>query len=148
MNEDRHIILDNDTNTYPQEETKQEVNEESVAPQVPEKPKKVVNGAAILFVLIILVVLGTTMSLFVIPLFFTKEVQPAIEDNVILSASCSNINELGDYSQGDVDCKNFVCTLNKNGKKITKECAGAVKQIDPEGSLNEEELDDLVDIDG
>lgn len=150
MNEDRHIILDNDMNTYPNEENNQGVNEveNSFQPMEQSKPKKEFNAAALLIGILIFAVVGTTVSLLVIPIFFTKKVEPAVEDNIALSASCANVDEVGNYENGKIKCQDFVCTLNKDGKKITKECAGGVKKIDPEGSLDEEELNELVDIGG
>ena len=89
MNEDRHIILDNNMNVEPQEENIQEVAEVVETPKVEQtsKPKKEINGAVVLFILIGIVVLGSTLALFVIPLIFVKEVEPGVQENIALKLS-------------------------------------------------------------
>ena len=56
----------------------------------------------------------------------------------------------GNYEIENVKCKDYVCTLNDKGKEKTKKCATpSTREIeDPEATLNEEEIDNLVDIDG
>jgi hypothetical protein len=152
MNEDRHIILDNEMNMEPQEGNIQEVTEVVETPKVEQtsKPKKEINGAVVLFILIGIVVLGSTLALFVIPLIFVKEVEPGVQENIALSVACSNVDNKGNYEIENVKCKDYVCTLNDKGKEKTKKCATpSTRGIeDPEATLNEEEIDNLVDIDG
>ena len=115
------------------------------------------DGKTLAIVGIIVGILGTLvlLSIFIIGMIFNKKVQPQIQSNIILNTACSNVNKDGKYFSENVECKDFVCTFNNNGKKETKDCRArsnydGTKNIESEDVDTEETLtdDELVDLFG
>lgn len=74
----------------------------------------IIFGAIIMYIIVLLL----TGSL------FEKKVKPNLNDNILLSTACSDLNEQGSLKEEnpDVKCKNFVCEVKKSG--ASKDCRG------------------------
>ena len=115
------------------------------------------DGKTIAMIGLIVGILGTIsiVLVLIIGLFYTKKVEPQIQNNLILSTACSNLDAKGNYSMENVECVNYVCTYNDNGKKETKDCKSranydGTKNIESEETEDEDTLsdDELVDLFG
>ncbi len=71
----------------------------------------------------------TVVAIAAVGALFTFFVWPNIQQNLLLSTACSNLNSNGNYTSqetangnGNVVCKNFKCTAEYNGHTYTREC--------------------------
>ena len=71
----------------------------------------------------------TVVAIAAVGALFTFFVWPNIQQNLMLSTACSNLNSNGNYSsqeQGDgkgtVECKDYTCEAVYNGHTYTREC--------------------------
>ena len=88
--------------------------------------KKNINGFLLIGIIVIILVL-----VFVVIKLINKDeeeketnIEPTSEEKMILSSTCSDLSETGFYysSNSDVKCDEFVCTLKRNGRVITRDC--------------------------
>jgi len=78
----------------------------------------------------------TVVAIAAVGALFTFFVWPNIQQNLLLSTACSQLNANGNYTSqtgntakgakgtlnGTVKCTNFKCTATYNGKTYTREC--------------------------
>ena len=71
----------------------------------------------------------TVVAIAAVGALFTFFVWPNIQQNLLLSTACSQLNSNGNYKSqettngnGSVECKNFKCTATYNGHTYTREC--------------------------
>ena len=75
----------------------------------------------------------TVVAIAAVGMLFTIFVWPNIQSNMALNTACSQTDANGNYStnntavtvggDGYVECKNFHCTVNYNGKVFEKDCS-------------------------
>ena len=73
----------------------------------------------------------TVVAIAAVGALFTFFVWPNIQQNLMLSTACSNINSNGNYTgqenstNSSIDCKGFVCTATYNGHSSSRNCKDA-----------------------
>ena len=78
----------------------------------------------------------TVVAIAAIAALFTIFIMPQIQANIALQTACSNIDANGDYDgkinnngtsntvESSINCSNFTCTANYNGRSYSKHCSG------------------------
>ena len=72
----------------------------------------------------------TVVAIAAVAAIFTFFLLPRIRANITLSSACSNINSKGNYAdngsdntrEGSVTCTNFICTVDYQGHKYSRNC--------------------------
>ncbi len=71
----------------------------------------------------------TVVAIAAVGALFTFFVWPNIQQNLLLSTACSNLNSNGNYKSqeteggnGSVECSKFKCTAIYNGHTYTRDC--------------------------
>ena len=74
----------------------------------------------------------TVVAIAAVGLLFTLFVWPNIQSNLAINTACANVDNNGNYktadtsinanSDGYVECKNFNCTANYNGRTFEDSC--------------------------
>ena len=72
----------------------------------------------------------TVVAIAAVGALFTFFVWPNIQQNLMLSTACSNLNSNGSYESQEEDsnkvtCSSFMCTASYNGHEYTRNCKDA-----------------------
>ena len=73
----------------------------------------------------------TVVAIAAVGALFTFFVWPNIQQNLMLSTACSNINSNGNYEgqenddNSSINCQSYVCTATYNGHSSSRDCKSA-----------------------
>ena len=72
----------------------------------------------------------TVVAIAAVGALFTFFVWPNIQQNLMLSTACSNLNSNGSYTSQDTDkgtvtCVSYLCTASYNGHTYSRDCKDA-----------------------
>ncbi len=124
---DRNLQLDDEQN-YQEEDLEVEPKKSSGLFHI-EKSERNSEGKKLSAPLIAAIIIFGAIIIYIIVLLLTgtlfeKKVKPSVNDNILLTTACSDLNEQGSLKEEnpDVKCKNFVCEVKKSG--ASKDCRG------------------------